>query len=141
MPRGMWVYDPHHGGKKIPDAVKVRATRRILDCAEEHFAGRYTRIDVRYRGAFCYIDAYQEPELPPGFPWPGCTETPAEFLQRMRETPIHLCRLRFFGDEHNWSMAMYTYSGQRYEPSFFPTGVMTGTPEDAFLLIASLYLS
>ena len=136
----MWVYDPHSGGKKIPDAVKMRTTRRILDCAEEHFAGKYTRIDVRYRGVFCYIDAYEEPTLPPGFPWPGCTETPEEHLERVRETPIHLCRLRFLGDEEAWSMAMYTYSGERYEPTVFGDG-MTGTPEDAFWLVANLYLA
>jgi hypothetical protein len=128
-------------GKKIPDVVKMRTTRRILDCAEEHFAGKYTRIDVRYRGALCYIDAYEEPTLPPGFPYPGCTETAEEYLERLREEPIHLCRLRFLGNEEAWSMAMYTYSGERYEATVFEDGSMTGTPEDAFMLIANLYLS
>ena len=50
----------------------------------------------------------------------------------MRNTPIHLCRLRFFGDENGWSMAFYTYSNEKYTPSMFNTGGFTGTPEEAF---------
>ena len=44
-----WVYDPHSGGTKIPPAVQERTARRILAYAEAHYAGKYTRIDVRFR--------------------------------------------------------------------------------------------
>jgi|SRR6516162_5577434 len=54
----MWVYNPHTGGKSIPPAVRARTQRRILDYADQHYAGKFTRIDVRFRGALCYIDAY-----------------------------------------------------------------------------------
>jgi len=90
--------------------------------------------------ALCYIDAYEEPIVPPGFPWPGCTETPEEYVERLRETPVHLCRLRYLGSKELWQLAMYTYSHERYEPVVFGDGSMTGTPEDAFMLIAGLYL-
>ncbi len=60
-----WVFDPDSGGvMKIPEAVKQRTTARIERFAAEHFTGRYTRLDIRFRGQFCYIDAYTEPALP-----------------------------------------------------------------------------
>jgi len=62
----MWVYNPHTGGKRIPPAVRARTQRRILDYADKHYAGKFTRIDVRFRGPLCYIDAYTEPDVPPG---------------------------------------------------------------------------
>lgn len=52
-----WVYDPHSGGVKIPKSVQERTRQRILAYAEAHYAGTYLRIDVRFRGPFCYIDA------------------------------------------------------------------------------------
>ena len=61
MPGGRWVFDPDSGGKKIPDAVKARTERRLRDYAEKNFASRYTRLDIRFRAQFCYIDAYTEP--------------------------------------------------------------------------------
>ena len=33
--------------------------------------GKYTRIDVRFRAQFCYIDAYKEPYVPADLPPPG----------------------------------------------------------------------
>ena len=55
-----------------------------------------------------------------------------EILERLRNTPTHLCRLRYFGDENAWSLAFYTYSHNRYEPSVFDNGTFHGTPEEAF---------
>ena len=63
----MWVYSPHSGGKSVPPAVKLRTERRILDYAARHYGGKFIRIDVRFRGALCYIDAYTEPDVPPGW--------------------------------------------------------------------------
>ncbi|MEA3348511.1 MAG: hypothetical protein U9Q39_05545, partial [Pseudomonadota bacterium] len=61
MPRKIWVYDPQSGGKKIPDATKPRIRQRILAHAQKHYAGKYNRIEVRFSGKFCYIDAFKEP--------------------------------------------------------------------------------
>ncbi len=55
----VWVNDPHSGGVKIPEKVKQRTKQRILAYAEQHYAGKYIRIDVRFKGHFCYIDAYK----------------------------------------------------------------------------------
>lgn len=139
-PSRTWVYDPHSEGTKIPDLMKPGIEQRILACAEEHFAGKYTRIDVRFRGQFCYLDAYQEPIVTPGWPPPGGPETQEQYVERLRNTPLHLCRLRYLGREGAWSWAFYTYSNERYEPAAFMDGNMIGTPEDAFMLAANAYL-
>ena len=130
--RRMWVYDPHSGGVKIPESVCAKTRNRILAHAQQHYAGKYTRIDVRFRGQFCYIDAYKEPYVSPTFDPQVLGESLEEYLERRRNTPVHLCRLRYFGDENRWSMAFYTYSNEKYEPCFFDTGADHGTPEEAF---------
>ena len=117
----MWVYNPHAGGKSIPPAVRARTGKRILDYAAKHYPGRFTRIDVRFRGALCYIDVYTEPDVP-------SRSVPPDG----RSTPMHLCRIRYFGDEDRWSFAWYTYAHEKYEPSFLITGADQGTPEEAF---------
>jgi hypothetical protein len=127
-----WVYDPHTGGVKIPERVKQRTRQRILAYAERHYTGKYTRLDISFRGQFCYIDAYTEPHVSPHFPPPGWPESREEHIERLRNTPTHLCRLRYFGDDEAWSMAFYTYSNETYEPCFFDTGSDHGTPEEGF---------
>ena len=110
MPRrGGWVFDPGGGGRPIPDAITRRVEERLRRYAEQHFTGRHTRLDIRFRDQFCYIDAYTEPEPPgPNWPPPGWPETREEMLERLRNSPTHLCRLRYFGDEERWGFAFHT---------------------------------
>ncbi len=130
--RKTWVYDPHSGGVKIPQTVRDRTRSRIMKYAEKHYAGKYTRIEVRFRGQLCYIDAYTEPYVPPDFDTSLYGESREEHIERLRNVPTHLCRLRYFGDENRWSMAFYTYSHEKYEPCIFNNGSFHGTPEEAF---------
>lgn len=130
--RKVWVYDPHSGGVKVPTVVQERTRNRILAHAQKHYSGKYIRIDVRFRGQLCYIDAYTEPYDPPDFDPKVFGESREEHIERLRNTPTHLCRLRYFGDENRWSMAFYTYSQEKYEPSAFGNGSFHGTPEEAF---------
>jgi hypothetical protein len=134
-----WVRDPHSGGVKIPKKVQESTKQRILDYAKEHYAGKYTRLDIRFRSQFCYIDAYTEPNVPDDFPPPGFPESRETYLERMRKIPTHLCRLRYFGDEESWTFAFYTYSKEKYEPCIFDNGTFYGTPEEA-LASAAVYL-
>ncbi|PYQ96134.1 MAG: hypothetical protein DMF94_01450 [Acidobacteria bacterium] len=113
-----WIYNPHVGGRIIPPLARMRTEQRIRRYAEAHYGGQFSRLDIRFHGALCYIDA--------------C-------IGSLPTEPIHLCRLRFFGDEEAWSMAFYTYSHERYEPSIFPNGTFQGTPEEAFET-AAMYL-
>jgi hypothetical protein len=130
------------GGVKIPDAVKQRTEARIQAVAAEEFPGRYLRLDIRFRGSFCYIDAYTDPE-DEGPDWPPATwqGSREEYLERMRATPIQLCRLRYLGDPDAWEFAFYTASSNHYERSIYPSGEYLGTPEEAFRVSAGVYLT
>jgi hypothetical protein len=134
-----WVFDPNSGGKKIPRLVQADVIKRINRVAQEQYQELYTRLDIYFRGQFCYIDAYTEPGLPQDWPPPGWDETHEEALERMRKSPIHLCRLRYFGDDE-WGFAFYTYSNEEYELSVYPSGEFTGKPEDAFA-VSAVYLN
>ncbi|NQU63070.1 MAG: hypothetical protein HQ517_02135 [SAR324 cluster bacterium] len=128
----IWVYDPHSGGVKIPETVRISTRKRILEYASKHYSGKHIRIDVRFRGQLCYIDAYTEPYVPLDFDTSLFGVSREERIEHLRNVPTHLCRLRYFGDEDNWSMAFFTYSHMKYEPSIFNNGSFHGTPEEAF---------
>ncbi|MGH2363772.1 MAG: hypothetical protein ACRDHX_03865 [Chloroflexota bacterium] len=137
IPRRQWVFSPQRGGKSVPGAVQQRVEARLQQYAAQSFAGSYTRLATRFHGQFCYIDAYLEPEPPgPGWPPPDWPETRERYLDRLRNTPLHLCRLRYFGDEERWGFAFYTYSNERYEMSVFSSGDFFGLPEEALELAA-----
>ena len=57
---------------------------------------KYSRLDIKFRGALCYIDTYQEPYVPEGdLPeWLGVNRE--EYIERLRNTPTYLCRIRHF---------------------------------------------
>lgn len=126
---------------KISDAVKIRTKERVHRYAKTHFDGRYTKLDIRFRSHFCYVDAYTEPEAP-GSDWPppDWPESREEYLERLRKTPYYLFRLRYFGDEESWGLAFYSYAQEKYEKSVFPTGEFLGTPEEAFQTAAEFHL-
>ena len=126
-----WVFDPHSGGVKIPEKVRKSTTERIEKYAAEHYAGKYTRLGIRFHGVFCYIDAYTEPEEPSKDLLKATGETREQFLERVGNVPLHLCRLRYFAEDR-WSLGFYTYSNERYEPCVFRNGTFFGTPEEAF---------
>ncbi len=127
-----WIKDPNYGGVKIPKTVQGRTRDRITMHAEKHYAGRFIRLDIRFRGKFCYIDAYREPDITPGWPPEGWHETREEMAERIRNTPKHLCRLRYFGNEDRWSLAFFTYGTEKYIPCAFRSGDFYGTPEEGF---------
>lgn len=114
----MGLQSPGEWGKD-PSGGSLRTEQRIRTYADAHYGGRFNRLDIRFRGALCYIDAYLD-QAPTG--------------------PLHRCRLRYFGNEEAWSMAFYTYSHEWYELSIFPNGTFYGTPEEAFETSA-VYLS
>ena len=141
MSQKVWTSNTDSGGMKIPDSVKHSVEQRIQVFAKENFNGSYLRIDLRFRGQFCYIDAYREPDANEyAFVPRDWEESRDEYMGRMRNTPTHLCRLRYFGDEDRWGFGFYTYSNEKYELSMFPTGDFFGSPEDAFEVSANVYL-
>jgi hypothetical protein len=65
-------------------------------------------------------------------------ESREQYLDRLRATPLHLCRLRYFARDR-WSLAFYTYSDERYKPCVFHNGTFFGTPEEG-LDVGAVYL-
>jgi len=110
-----WMYNPNSGGMKIPPAVQADVEKRIRD-------------------------AYTEPVLTDGWPPADWPETREEYAERLRNTPTHLCRLRYFGNDE-WGFAFYTYSNEKYELSVYDDGQFIGKPERAFLISANAYLN
>ena len=127
---GTWVFNPHSGGLPIPAAVKRTTVDRLQKHAADNYGGLYARIDIRFRGALCYMDAFKEPHEPDKRLLRINHETREEYLDRMSSYPIHLGRIRYFGTD-KWSYAYYTYSNERYEPATL-SGGWFGTPEEAF---------
>lgn len=135
----VWMRDPHSGGVKIPALLQEVVRERVIAFAEKNYSGKFTRLDIRFKGHFCYIDAYTEPEVPSNFDPVLYSKTREEYVERLRNTPTHLCRLRYHGQVDSWSMDFYTYSNEKYEPCVFENGSFFGTPEEAFK-IGAIYL-
>ena len=70
----------------------------------------------------------------------GWPETEAEFLERLRNTPIHLCRLRDRGLSDKWGIALFLYSSEKYQDCPYRSGAWDGTVEEAFELAAGFHL-
>ncbi len=48
MAKKVWVRNASRGGVRIPEDVRLRTKERLERYAEEHFAGYYTRLDIRF---------------------------------------------------------------------------------------------
>jgi hypothetical protein len=83
-----------------------------------HERGGLTRVEVRFRGQFAYIDGH----LPNG-----------EILP--------LCRLRYGGSASSWGFALYRASHDDYQDNILPPGHHAGSPEDALDCACGLYLA
>jgi hypothetical protein len=99
-----WVYDPHSGGNKIPP----HSHEAICKQAQAFAISRpwYPRIQLklRFKSPFCYVDTLEEGD------------------QRL----FPLCRLRYFAQDR-WSLALFTYSNERYSPCLVSDGKWEGT--------------
>ena len=105
-----WGFDPHAGAVKISSARKSEVEERIKRYAREKLKAKCDRVEVRFRGALCYVTALQtEPDG--------------------KEYRFPLCRLRHF-DLERWSIALFTWSNERYEPCIIPPGNWVGTIEE-----------
>ena len=103
-----WVYDPHSGGNKIPPKIKDEICAQVTAYMRTRPWYPSIRLHLRFRSQFCYVDTIEDGDK--------------------RHFP--LCRLRYF-DKDRWSLALFTYSNEQYEPCFFSKGKMDGTIEAA----------
>lgn len=123
-----WQTDPHSGGRPISPALQSTIVARLNKHAETHYKGRYERLDISFRGCFCYI-GYFEPIPPKDYvPWIGTYE---EYVEDIKTHPTKMCRLRFF-DLERWSCAFFAYSSESYKPSMLMSNEWFGTVEEGF---------
>ena len=108
------MFSPHSRGVKISPSRKTEVENRIRRYANQNLKDRCDWIDVRFRGVLCYIDAYQKEPDRADFRFP-------------------LCRLRHF-DKERWSIALFAWSNEKYEPCIFPSGEWFGTIEECLEL-------
>lgn len=102
-----WVYDPHSGGSKIPPKLHEGICEQAESFARTRPWYPQIQLKLRFKNQFCYIDTLEE--------------------KGTRLFP--LCRLRYF--HSGWSLALFTYSNERYEPCLFSKGKADGTIEEA----------
>jgi hypothetical protein len=112
--KSQWVFDPHSGGVKLSQSRKREVENRIQRYAEENLQEKSDKIETRFRGPLCYVTAWQ-------------TESDG------RQFRFPLCRLRHF-DMERWSIALFTWSNEKYEPCIFPSGEWFGTIEECLEL-------
>jgi len=115
--KDQWYFDPHSGGIKISASSKIEVERQVSEYAEQHWQGKCDRVGVRFRGTLCYVYA-----------WKSNSDG--------SEYSIPLCRLRHF-DKERWSIALFTWSNEKYEPCIFPSGEWFGNIEECLELGAS----
>lgn len=105
-----WVYDPHSGGSKISPQLHQEICKQADQYAST--CAWYPRIQLklRFKNQFCYIDTVEDED----------------------NRIFPLCRLRNL--KRGWSIALFTYSNEKYEPCSFPDGKFEGTLEAALEL-------
>ena len=140
MAKKTWGTNPNSGGIPIPPIVQQDVRARIEAYAHQHYSGKFTRLEIYFKKQFCYIDAYKKVSVNEIHLYGDLSESREEKLDRLRNTPTHLCRLRYHG-RSGWSFGFYTYSHERYELCVFSDGQFFGTPEDAFECSASVYIN
>ena len=106
-----------HMPKNPPDSICSGLRQRLNARARERWP-ELTRVEVRYRGGFAYVDAV----LPDG---------------EIRK----LCRLRFGGILHTWGFALYVAGDESYQENTLPGGLPAGSPEEALDCAGDLYLN
>ena len=99
-----------------PEAVKAVLQQR-LDIHQRARWPQLTRVRLRFRGDYAYLDADEDGDV-----WP-------------------LCRLRYTGQVETWAFAIHLASRDGYEDSVLPDGQPIATPEQALDCACGLYLN
>ncbi|MEU6971213.1 hypothetical protein AB0A71_26445 [Kitasatospora aureofaciens] len=103
--------------KNPPESMQHHLRQRLGRHARERWP-QVAAITVRFRAGFAYVAA----ELADGQSLP-------------------LCRLRFTGVLHTWGFALYLASSDSYKDNILPSGLPTGSPEEALDCAGDLYLT
>ncbi len=110
-----WIQNCSSGGEKIPPSIYENIIKRVDAYASSRPWHSSYKLQLRFKGQFCYVDSLEK----------DGTISP-------------LGRLRHFRME-KWSLALYTYSNERYEPCAMPKGSF-GSIEEA-ISVCEFYLN
>ena len=113
----VWMFDRNSGGVKIPAKEHKQIHEDILQYVSAVVPE--VIIDVKFRGQFCYLGTIEG------------SNVNAKII-------MPVCRLRHFRID-NWSIALYSYGSDKYEPCILDSGKWDGSLEEA-LKIGNLYL-
>jgi hypothetical protein len=117
----------------IPKAVQDELRRRLEKHVSSKWKERCREVNVRFRGAFAYVDAFPlECQYLHGMS--------AERRALIDATPTRLCRLGYLGNADFWEYAFYKYSDNKYQLSVVASDSFEATPEEAFDCSADVYL-
>lgn len=105
-----WVFDPHSGGVKISPYRKAEVENQIKRYADKDLKDKCDRIEVLFRGALCYVTAWRTESDGEDYRFPLCL-------------PWHF-------DMERWSVSLFTWSNEKYEPCILPSGEWLGKIED-----------
>jgi hypothetical protein len=100
----------------IPPSTRTSLAQRLQQRRRERWPS-LTQLNVRVRGNFAYVSATADDE------------------------ELSLCRLRYGGSASRWGFAIYLASSDGYEDSVLPSGMTSGTPEEALDCACGLYLN
>ena len=101
----------------IPESTRSSITLRLLDHAEKNWP-QLKKVQARYHGSFAYITGI----LPGG-------------------EQIPLCRLRYGGSARSFGFAIYSAARGSYDDAVLPTGLHTGTPQEALDTACTVHLT
>lgn len=108
MSAWIYVYDAQSGGNKIPPQTHDAICKQAGSFARARSWYPRIQLKLRFKNQFCYVGTIEEGD----------------------ERLFPLCRLRYF-DKDRWSLALFTYSNERYSPSLFSDGKWEGRFEAA----------
>jgi hypothetical protein len=91
-------------------------------------------LELSFKGQFCYIDAFTEPDVDENWNEEIMQETKEEHIERLLNSPLHLCRLRYF-DKDKWGFAYYNYSDEKFKLATYPDGEFFGKLKMHFWLL------
>ncbi|MFI9638147.1 hypothetical protein ACIHAX_36220 [Nocardia sp. NPDC051929] len=100
----------------IPDSTKTSLAQRLRQHARDHWP-QLSGLHVRYHSQFAYVEG----ELADGDRLP-------------------LIRLRYGGSASFWGFGLYLASDGKYHNQILPSGLPSGTPQEALDCACDLYL-
>jgi hypothetical protein len=101
--------------------IPSRALKDHIEGSLDHYASQawpqLEEVTIRWRGSYGYLVAH----LP--------------------DDDLPLARLEYLGDPQQWGFALYQPSTENYQETVLPSGLRTGTPNEALDCACTVHLA